>query len=94
MGMFNTILHAIKCPKTEAVVDSAIQIKWQFHEERICSHYHLGDTLPGLPRQLDNTWIQDMYICPACSPSKTVRGYTLPDYTNGVWHNVYVRLQG
>jgi hypothetical protein len=56
--------------------DTEIQIKWQKHEARNLSIYHLNDTLEDLEDEFNNTWIRTDYICEVCS--KKTKGSDSP----------------
>ena len=77
MGMFNTIFADTRCPDTgEISKHTEIQIKWQARKSRILDAYYIGDFMPDLLSEYDNTWIRTDYICNACSPKTIARSGT------------------
>ncbi|MBI3987299.1 MAG: hypothetical protein HY343_10280 [Lentisphaerae bacterium] len=95
MGMFNTIIADIACPKTGHVSkDTEIQIKWQAHEARILDVYRKGDFLPDLLSKYDNTWVRTDYICNACSPKTTARdGTPYIRSDDQCWHIAFIEIR-
>ena len=96
MGMFNTIFAEIPCTraKDENKAAESIQIKWQVKEARALDSYGVGDSIPQLMPEFDNTWIKTDYICHVCS-AKTV-GWKGKEYIKSVdqqWHVVFVEIR-
>ena len=74
MGMFNTILADLMCPKREEIAkDTEIQCKWQEWGFRTLTVYRLGDLLEHLEEAYNNTWVRTDYVCKACSTYTTGR---------------------
>lgn len=68
MGMFNSIHADLLCPVRGQVAENVeIQIKWQEYEARALDVYRLGDVLPQIEPEYDNSWIRTDYICDVCS---------------------------
>ena len=95
MGMFNSIYADLLCPLAEQVAKNAeIQVKWQQREARLLDVYHLGDTLPQIDREYNNTWIRTDYTCTLCSKHTTGRDGTKFIKTEDQnRHLVFVRIQ-
>ena len=95
MGMFNSIYADLLCPvKNEIGQDTEIQIKWQKHEARNLSHYHLKDTLEDLEEEFNNTWIRTDYICEVCSKkTKGYRGLPYVKADDQQRHFVFVKIK-
>ena len=76
MGMFNHIYVELECPKHGVTEQGYAQIKWQ--EARVLElyHYSIGDSLEGLLKDYNNTWVRTDYSCRTCSPK---RDYKRPD---------------
>ncbi len=95
MGMFNTIVSDITCPKTGQISkDAEIQIKWQAREARILDVYHMDDFMPDILPEYDNTWVRTDYICNVCSPKTTGRDGTPYIRTaDQIWHMAFVEIR-
>ena len=95
MGMFNSICAKVLCPLAGHVTENVeIQIKWQVPWARVLAVYHLGDTLPDIEPEYNNTWIKTDYICPSCSKHTTGRsGMKFIKTEDQCWHDVFVRIQ-
>ncbi len=95
MGMFNTIVSDITCPKTGQVGrDTEIQIKWQAQGARILDVYHMDDFMPDILPEYDNTWVRTDYICNVCSPKTTGRDGTPYIRTaDQIWHMAFVEIR-
>lgn len=94
MGMFNTIVADLPCQQTGKISENTeIQIKWQAYEARALDVYHIGDSLPDLLSEYDNTWIRTSYICNACSPKTNGRhGLSFIRTDDQHWHIVFIEI--
>ena len=94
MGMFNSVYADLLCPvKNEIGKDTEIQIKWQKHEARNLSIYHLHDTLEDLEDEFNNAWIRTDYICEVCSKKAKGSGSSYVKVDDQQRHFVFVRIK-
>ncbi len=95
MGMFNTILADLMCPKREDVAKNAeIQIKWQEQGFRTLNVYRLGDLLEHIEEAYHDTWVRTDYVCKACSKYTTGRnGMRYIKTEDQSRHLVFVKIE-
>ena len=85
MGIYDSIIGKVKCPKTAEESEIEVQFKWG--DPSFVKH-NVGDQLKIGP--YGNIWIQDNYICRRCSEyEKAEVGSRLK---NAVEHDVLVHL--
>jgi len=97
MGMFDSIIAEIECPKTRKTEKNEIQIKWREQRYRDIEGFLVGDTVNNIDPEYNNTWIKADYICQSCSPKtrQNIGGRKIEfvRVRDQIWHPCYVKIE-